>query len=212
MQAQIQTYASCTQQNFTEKLQLFRLALEHLGCDDPDILSWVTDITWPESEDDSFGDVYAAPVILTPPDAKSLTSVGIEISLYTTLAVHSLEEIPSWISFNLLLESEELRPDTTEPYTRAEGRSIWYILLELAENFTEVGAYFTEDWQDNQAWRALIEGSADPWIFELGIFPRALAPHFQEVPAGFQGTVTPGGFGFAQSNRWQMLPWEDEDD
>jgi hypothetical protein len=208
MHAQIQTYASCTQQTFVETLQRFRLALEQLDCTDPAVLSWVTGITWPENDEDSFGDVYAAPVTLTPHGATSLKTAGIEISLYTTLAVHSLKDLPAWVGFNLLLDTEDLRTENTEPYTSAEGQSIWRILLVLAHHFTEVGAYFTEDWQDNQAWRAIIEGSADPWIFELGIFPRSLAAHFQEIPAGFKGTVTPDGFGFAQSNRWQQLPWE----
>jgi hypothetical protein len=207
-QAQIQAYASCTQESYSDVLQRFRLALEHLGCKEQAVLDWVTEITWPESDDDSFGDIYAAPVILNPSGAESLTSAGIEVSLYTQPAIPSLEELPSWVGFNILLEMQDLHNNTTDPYVVAEGYSIWCILQELAKQFPEVGAYFTAEWQDNQAWRAIVEGSGDPWVFELGIFPRSLAIHFEHIPAGFKGTLTESGFGFAQENRWQQLPWE----
>jgi hypothetical protein len=207
-QAQIQTYASCTQESYSAVLQRFRLALEHLGCQDQAVLNWVMDITWPENDNGNFGDIYAAPVTLNPPGAKSQTSAGIEVSLYTQPAIPSLEELPAWVGFNILLEMQNLHTNTTDPYTAAEGHSIWQILQKLAKQFPEVGAYFTAEWQDNQAWRALVEHSGDPWVFELGVFPRSLAIHFEHIPAGFKGTLTDSGFGFAQENRWQQLPWE----
>ena len=208
MHAQIQTYATCTSETLAERIQSFGEALDELGCRDPKVLSWVDAVSWPEDEDDSFGDVYAAPITLTPADADPLTIAGIEISIYTTSAAHSLEDIPPWLGINLLLDDGDLRQSKIEPYAAGRGQSIWKTLRVLARHFPEIGAYFTEDWQDNQVWRAILEGSARPWIFEAGIFPRALADRFQEVPHGFQGTVTEEGFGFAQTNRWQKLPWE----
>jgi hypothetical protein len=80
-------------------------------------------------------------------------------------------------------------------------------MSELAATFREVGIYFTDEWQDNRSWRAVVEDAGDPWLFDLAIFPRELAEHFKMVPAGFQGTVVERGFGFAQSNRWETLPW-----
>ena len=65
-QAQIQTYTTYTQATFPELLQRFRAALVRLGCEDQQVLAWVVSITLPESEDDSFGDVYALPVTLSP--------------------------------------------------------------------------------------------------------------------------------------------------
>jgi hypothetical protein len=77
----------------------------------------------------------------------------------------------------------------------------------LASTFKEMGAYLTDQWQENLTWRALVENSGDPWLFELGIFPRSLSEHFKMVPAGFEGTLVDNSFGFAPSNRWVTLPW-----
>ncbi|GHO86564.1 hypothetical protein [Dictyobacter formicarum] len=207
-QAQIQTFASCTQATFPAVLQRFQHALRLLGSNDQQVLSWITDITWPRNDNDAFGDIYAAPLRLAPPAAPTIECAGIEVSLYTQPAIPSLEELPSWIGFNLLIESEQLQEDIPAPYTREAGESIWSILQILARDFTEVGAYFTNEWQENQVWRAIVETAGDPWVFDLGIFPRKLATHFEMVPAGFKGTLTDAGFGFAQLNRWQQLPWE----
>ncbi|GCE19161.1 hypothetical protein [Dictyobacter kobayashii] len=207
-QAQIQTFASCTQATFPAVLKRYQHTLKLLGCEDQQVLSWITDIAWPTTDDDAFGDIYAAPVLLAPQDTPTIECSGIEISLYTQPAIPSLEELPSWIGFNLLIESEQLQEDIPAPYSREAGESIWRILQVLAQNFTEVGAYFTNEWQENQVWRTIAEKAGDPWVFDLGIFPRKLAAHFEMVPAGFKGTVTDAGFGFAQLNRWQQLPWD----
>lgn len=212
-QAQIQTYASCSQETFPAVLQRYRQVLQLVGCDDHNVLDWFSAISWPTHDDDPFGDIYAAPVLLSPPGAPALECSGIEISLYTQPAIPSLEELPSWIGFNLLIETEQLQEgDRIEPYSIEAGQSIWAILKGLAREFTEVGTYFTDEWQENQAWRVIVEEAGDPWIFYLGIFPRTLAEHFERIPAGYRGTLVNAGFGFAQLNRWQKLPWETEDD
>jgi hypothetical protein len=208
LQTQIQTYASCTQATFPEVLQRYRTALTNLGCHDEQVLDWVTEIHWPKNDDDGYGDVYAAPVVLSTPHAEPLMCEGIEISLYTQPAIPSLEKLPSWVGFNLLIDTDLLHPHATDPYTVTAGVSIWNILRELVREFPEVGAYLTDEWQDNQTWRVISEGTGDPWIFEIGIFPRKLSQHFEIVPSSFKGTVVDGNFGFAQSNRWQQFPWE----
>ncbi len=207
--AQIQTYASCTPDTFPQVLQRYRDALIELGCVDENVLNWLEDMRWPQSEEDGLGDIYAAPVVLSPSGEKTITSAGIEVSLYVDLAVLSMEDLPVWIGFNILLETAHLHDSLELPYRVADGRSIWHILLKLYSAFPEVGVYFTDEWQENQVWRVIVEHQGDPWIFELGVFPRALAAQFAEVPEGFQGTVIDEGFGFAQTNRWERLPWQD---
>jgi hypothetical protein len=208
-QAQIQTYASCTQTTYSSVIERFHHALIRLGCTDQQVLDWVTDIHWPASDDDNFGDIYAAPVTLAPAGVEPLTSEGIEISLYTQPAIPSLEDLPSWVSFNFLIDTDQLHSNPTDPYTTAAGHTIWSILRILVQDFSEVGAYFTDEWQENQSWRVIVEGHGDPWIFEIGIFPRALSPHFEVIPSSFKGTLVDGNFGFAQANRWQSFPWEE---
>jgi hypothetical protein len=208
--AQIQTYASCTSATFPELLQRYRKVLIQSGCRDQQVLNWLEDIRWPQSEEDGLGDIYAAPVVLSPSGEKAISSAGIEVSLYVDLGVISMEDLPAWVGFNILLETVHLHDSPELPYRVADGRSIWQILLNLYATFPEVGAYFTDEWQENQAWRVIIEHQGDPWVFELGVFPRALATQFAEVPAGFQGTVIDEGFGFAQTNRWERLPWQDK--
>ncbi|GAC1642427.1 MAG: hypothetical protein NVS4B9_34640 [Ktedonobacteraceae bacterium] len=208
-QAQIQTYTTYTQATLPELLQRFREALIRLGCEDQQALDWVLSIAPPNSEDDSFGDVYASPVTLAPPGVQQLACEDIEITLYTEPAVPSLEELPSWVGFTLLVDAQELQETPTSPYNVEAGRTIWHVLLELAHTFPELGAYFADEWQENQVWRTIVEKAGDPWVFEMGIFPRRLAPYFEAVPGGYQGTVINGSFGFAQANRWQQLPWVD---
>jgi hypothetical protein len=207
-QVQIQTYASCSQETFPEALQRYRQALIRMGCTDQQVLAWITTITWPLADDDNFGDIYAAPVMIVPAGTAGLECSGIEISLYTQPAIPSLEDLPSWIGFNLLIDTDQLSTDATTLFSPAAGYTIWNILQEFARTFTEVGAYFTDEWQENQAWRVIAEAVGDPWVFDLGIFPRKLAARFETIPTGFKGTVVDAGFGFAQTNRWQELPWE----
>ena len=208
-QTQIQTYASCTQDTFADLMQRFRHALMGLGCTDQQVFDWLENIHWPESDNDSFGDIYAAPVTLSPPEAENLTCEGIEISLYTQPAIPSLEDLPAWVSFNFLIDTDRLHTITTDPYTTTAGKAVWSMLRVLIKEFPEVGTYFTDEWQENQSWRVIVEGHGDPWIFELGIFPRTLSQHFEFIPSGFKGTLVDGNFGFAQINRWQGLPWEE---
>lgn len=206
-QAQIQTYTTYTQATFPELLQRFRAALVRLGCKDQQVLDWVVSISLPESEDDAFGDVYALPITLTPTGTQNIVCEDIEITLYTEVAVPSVEELPSWVGFTLPIDTAELQAAPASPYNTEAGRAIWHILLELAHSFPELGAYFTDEWQENQVWRTLVEKAGNPWVFEMGIFPRSLAQYFATVPDGYQGTVIDGSFGFALSNRWQQLPW-----
>jgi hypothetical protein len=206
--AQAQTYASCTQDTFTDALMRYHNALTQLGCTDTRTLDWLTSITWPTSDDDSFGGIYAAPVTLAPVSNKHITSSGIEVSLYTQPAIPTIDEPPSWVGFNLLFDTQQLKQEIIAPYSAEIGFTIWHILRILASTFKELGAYLTDQWQENLTWRSLVENTGDPWSFELGIFPRSLSEHFKMVPAGFEGTLVDGCFGFAQSNRWVTLPWK----
>ena len=207
-EAQIQTYASCIQDTFTDTIMRYRDALILLGCTDTQVLDWLTSITWPTSDDDNFGDIYAAPVTLAPTGNEQITCTGIEVSLYAELAMPTIEEPPSWVSFNLLFDTEQLKQEIIAPYSAEIGFTLWHILRTLASTFTELGAYLTDQWQENLTWRSLVENTGNPWVFELGIFPRSLSEHFKMVPAGFEGTLVDGSFGFAQSNRWVTLPWK----
>ena len=210
--AQVQTYATCNERTYAMVASHYRLVLEQLGCTDTQVLQWLDALQWPSAEDDGLGDIYAAPFTLVPiqgeANTKSISCAGLEVSLYTDAAIPSIGALPTWVGFNLLFETETLRTDATTPYSVEAGTLIWQIVQTQAGAFRELGAYFTDEWQENQVWRAITAHIGDPWAFDLAIFPRSQAEYFSEVPAGFKGTVTPQGFGFAQVNRWQKLPWE----
>ena len=205
--AQVQTYATCDEHTFTNVVHRYKTALARIGCRDQRIMTWLTQISWPVSDDDSFGDIYASSFVLSPGSPTEIVCAGMDVSLYLNSAVISLEEQPAWVAFNLLFDAATLKEHTISIYRAGLGRSLWHIMSELAAMFNEVGVYFTNEWQENRSWRAVVEGMGDPWLFDLAIFPRALAKHFEMVPPGFQGTVVESGFGFAQSNRWETLPW-----
>ena len=209
---QIQTYATCSERTYTIVASHYKLVLEQLGCTDIRVLNWLDDVSWPTSADDALGDIYAAPFTLAPLKEKesdaTIECVGIEISLFVDAAVPTTEELPAWVGFSLLLDESTLHETTTAPYSVEAGLLLWTILQKQAGAFRELGAYLTDSWQENQPWRALVANIGTPWDFDLGIFPRSKAEYFAEVPAGYKGTVTAQGFAFAQSNRWQQLPWE----
>lgn len=208
--AQIQTYATCNQRTYSIVASHYKLVLEQLGCSDMQVLNWLDTVRWPSSADDGLGDIYAAPFTLAPVEGSNQTieAAGLEISLYIDAAIPSTEELPSWVGFNLLFDVDTLRESASSPYSVNVGPLLWHIVQKQAGAFRELGAYFTNEWQENQPWRSLAAQLGNPWDFDLAIFPRAKAEYFAEVPAGFKGTVTPQGFGFAQTNRWQQLPWE----
>ena len=164
-------------------------------------------LTWPQTDDDSFGDIYASPFMLFPDSPKVLQCEGMDVTLYTITAVQRLEELSPWIGLNLLFDSNTLRSSPGTIYKPGVGTTLWRIMGELIASFPEIGVYLTDEWQENRTWRAIIEEHGEPWSFDLGIFPREVADHFTKVPAGFKGTVVPQGFAFAQANRWQTLPW-----
>jgi hypothetical protein len=208
--AQIQTYATYTARNLQTLLQLYRTVLEQLGCTDAQVIAWLSQVEWPASEEEGFGDIYASPFSLHPvDDGEPIECAGLSVSFYTQSGAPSLEDPPLWIAFNLLFDVAKIRRRAAPVYRSGVGGAIWHIMRELAESFREVGIYFTDEWQENQSWRAIAENVGDPWVFDLAIFPRELAERFKEVPPGFQGTVIEGGFGFAQENRWPDLPWDE---
>jgi hypothetical protein len=209
---QVQAYVTCKQESFTSVLQRLRTALEDLGCIDQQLLTWITQIKWPASENDNFGDVYASPITLAPKNTQPVVCESVDVSLYLRAAVPSIEELPSWVGLNLVFDATLLRASDTGPFYAEVGQTLWQILRILAQAFPELGAYFTNEWQENLSWRVLAEQVGDPWTFELAIFPRKLAKYFKDVPAGFQGTVVEDGFGFVQANRWQTLPWTASED
>ena len=208
---QIQTYATCGRRTLRDVLRRYQEVLTRLGCEDAQVLDWFSHISWPVSDDDPFGDIYAAPVTLVPAHNERIDCAGIEVSLYPQPALPSVEELPSWLGFSLLFDVAELKANIVEPYEPEVGYVLWHILCELAMEFSEAGTYFTDEWQENRSWRAVVENVGDPWAFDLGLFPRRLASHFVTVPAGYKGTVLDGAFGFAQANRWQVLPWTQDE-
>ncbi len=209
--AHIQTYATCSERTYTIVAAHYKLVLEQLGCTDVHVLDWLDAVHWPTSADDGLGDVYAAPFTLTPLQEKdshaTIECAGIEISLFVDVAVPSTEDQPSWVGFSLLFDQSVLHESASSPYSVQTGSLLWAILQKQAGAFRELGAYLTDSWQENSPWRALVANIGTPWDFDLGIFPRSQAEHFAEVPAGYKGTVIAQGFAFAQSNRWQQLPW-----
>jgi len=204
---QLQTYATYDEDDFHEQLQSFREVLERLGCKDEQLITWLTQVALPESEEENFEGIYASPFVLTPAGAQPIECAGMAIALYTQLGAPSLEDPPSWVGFDLLFDVETVREPEKKLYKASVSGTIWRIASVLAETFREVGVYLTDEWQENLSWRVIVEGVGDPWLFDLALFPRELAARFEEVPAGFQGTAIEGAFGFAQANRWQTLPW-----
>ncbi len=207
---QIQTYATCSQKTLREVLQRYRNSIANMGCNDPQALTWISQVEWPADNDDSFGDIYAAPFQLTLDQKQSIDCIGMSISFYTQVAIPSIEALPTWIGFNLIFDAQSLRKEHTSAYTTEAGVIIWHIMSELARSFREIGVYFTDSWQENLSWRVLAEDVGDPWSFDLAIFPRTQAKHFAVVPSGFQGTMVENDFCFAQENRWITLPWKNE--
>jgi hypothetical protein len=207
---QIQTYMTCNPRTYISVIRKYRDTLERLGCVDQQVLAWLDQIRWPISEDDAFGDIYASSFELAPDKAETIICAGMDVSLYVRSAALRTGEQPSWVGFNLLFESETLLGEDGVTYRSDSGRIVWQIMSELASDFLELGVYLTDEWQENRAWRTLVEGVGDPWVFDLAIFPRSLSDHFEEVPTGFQGTVIERGFGFALANRWSTLPWAQE--
>lgn len=202
---QIQTYATCDQWTFESVLARYRDVLERLGCCDQQLFTWLSQITWPTSEEDSFGDIYASPFTLSSDG--TVSCAGMAVSLYTEPGAPTLEIRPAWLGCNLLFEADSLRMAHSSLYKPETGVTLWHIMCELESSYREVGVYLTDEWQENLAWRALAEETGSLWAFDLAIFPREQAEHFAVVPAGFQGTMVGRDFGFAQENRWTVLPW-----
>jgi hypothetical protein len=206
---QIQTYATCDKLTFEDVLGRYQDVLERLGCGDQQLFAWLAQVAWPSSDEDGFGDIYASPFTLTA-GGGTLECTGMAVSLYTEQGAPTLEIRPAWLGFNLLFDADSLRVEHSSLYRPEIGATLWHIMCELESSFREIGAYLTDEWQENLAWRALAEETGSPWLFDLAIFPREQAEPFAVVPAGFQGTMVGRDFGFAQENRWTVLPWQAE--
>lgn len=208
---QIQTYARGNRETFPEILRRYQAVLRKIGCSDDRVSRWLNELRWPILDEDSFGDIFASPFILFPDSPKALTCAGMDVTLYMVTPVQSIEDLPPWIGFNLLFDTTTLRINSGTVYKPGLGGILWQIMRELVASFHEIGVYLTDEWQENRSWRAIVEDQGEPWSFDLGIFPKELADSFAKVPAGFQGTVVPQGFAFAQVNRWKTLPWVEGD-
>jgi hypothetical protein len=204
---QIQTYAKCNEDNFTTLLRRYRDVLRQLGCEDRGVLTWLSALSWPTTEDDMFGDICASPFTLSLDNMDDIACAGLHILVFSYSAVPSIEELPAWIGLNLLFDSETLKNDKTDRYHPGVGAILWQIMLELIATFSEMGVYLTDEWQENRTWRVLAEGEGNPWAFDLAIFPRRLSHDFEPTPPEFEGTVLEQTFGFALEKRWETLPW-----
>jgi hypothetical protein len=209
---QIQTYAKCNEDTFTTLLRRYRDVLRQLGCEDHHVLTWLSTLPWPTTEDDMFGDIYASPFTLSPDNIDDIACAGLHVSVFSYSAVPSIEEMPTWIGLNLLFDAETLKNGKTDRYHPGVGATLWQIMLELIEAFPEMGVYLTDEWQENRSWRVLTEGEGNPWAFDLAIFPRRLSHDFEPSPPEFEGTVLEQAFGFALEKRWETLPWVEAED
>ena len=209
---QIQTYAKCNENNFSIIVQRYRKVLQQLGCTDQRLLEWLFTLSWPVSDDDMFGDIYASPFILSPNNIDDIACAGVHVSLYSYSAIPSIEEQPTWVGLNLLFDDDTLKSRKTGVYRPGVGGIVWHIMRELISSFSEMGVYLTDEWQENRSWRVLTEGEGNPWAFDLAIFPRKLANDFDPTPPQFEGTVLDSAFGFAREKRWQILPWIEAED
>lgn len=205
--AQIQTYVTCDQDSFIEIIERYRTTLQQLGCTDEKVITWLSEIQWPDIQNEEFGDIYASSFTLAPGNDGTITCAGLDIAVYGQPGVPTLEEPPTWLGLNLLFDQRNLCEQHSSIYRSGVGGSIWQIMRTIAGTMKGLGVYFTDEWQENQSWRVLAERVGDPWVFDLAIFPRSLADQFAEVPAGFQGTIVDNNFAFAQENRWRTLPW-----
>jgi hypothetical protein len=209
---QIQTYAKCNENNFSSIVQRYRNVLQLLGCTDQRLFEWLSTLSWPLSDDDMFGDIYASPFILSPDNIDDIACAGVHVSLYSYSAVPRIEEQPIWVGLNLLFDDDTLKSRKTGVYRPGVGGIVWHIMRELNSSFSEMGVYLTDEWQENRSWRVLTEGEGNPWAFDLAIFPRKLANDFDPTPPQFEGTVLDSAFGFAREKRWQIPPWVEAED
>src|SRR5690242_19379477 len=99
---QIQTYVRGTRETFAEILHHHQIVLKKLGNNDDRVSTWLGELTWPTSDEGSFGDIYASPFTLFPAGSPGLTCAGMDVTLYTVTPVQSLEDPLPWIGFNLL--------------------------------------------------------------------------------------------------------------
>lgn len=113
-----------------------------------------------------------------------------------------------WVEFSLAMDTESLCDPETGRYRDRYFQPLLDLMLGLFEISGESGVYFTNEWDDGEAWLGVIDGDAErAWQFDIGVIPRSLLTTYQELAPGFAVYPHNKALVLVNLDTWEALEW-----
>lgn len=186
-------------------VQRYRHALAHLGLLTAELSSWLAGVDW-EPDEDHFG--FAA-----PPVALKRASLTLQVSPFILYDPAEVLEDVGWYQLGLLFVTEALVDPTMYPGLEirpAPAGVIWQALLDFAQAFPTEVIYFLDEPMDLLLSRVLERQEGNRWLFDLALIPSSFLPSFGPIPSRYSQHEIAEGLAVAESEMWQVLPWQTE--
>jgi len=207
---QVETIVQCNQQTFQLALEQLAKFLSQLGYEHTELIPWFSQITWPSSDEERDAHILLLPKMIVLSRLKPLPCAGLEILIQR--GTNPISSDDGWLKLSILFDAEIVKDISTGIYKPEVGKTLWYLLQQLAGVFRDGGIYFTDEWQEGRVlWTvAGMRQEVNLWAFDLALVPKTLTSRFGVTPKVFQRIALDDWVGFARSDRWARLPWDGE--
>lgn len=204
---QIETIVQCNQQTFPLALDQLSQFFSRLGYEHSELVSWISQITWPSADEERSVDILNLPKMIALNRLKPLPCAGLEVLIER--GTNPIASDDGWLKPSILFDAAAIRDTSTGIYKPEVGNTLWSLFPQLAGMFRDGGIYLTDEWQEGRVLWAIagIRQEVNPWAFDLALIPKALTHRFGLTPKIFQQTALNNWVGFARGDRWTRLPW-----
>jgi len=179
----LQTYMKIREENLKPTLDKISAVLKRIELWNEEIENILEVFQW-EVEDNGF--IYSSGSKLGYYQTKyGKVLVRPLIMIYTKAIDKSFEE--HWITFQLLIKTQDLRDNKTEEYSNTAFVAIELLANEIYKDFTETGVYFTDEAQDGVDFDGLrLSDSSKLWNFDYAIIPKKLFHQYSKRPNDYK--------------------------
>ncbi len=197
----IQTYEQIIGRDFSPALAKFERVLKNIGAWDSATEKAFGEFNW---DQDSNGFVYSSLMGL---NRRTTKYSGVPIRPLVMIMTPQIDSTfnHNWISFDLLIETEELiDSNSAGAYKDYTFGLVESLAAEMAYEFTDTGIYFTNEAQDGEAFDGLrTKNHLKLWEFDYALIPIKLSDTYMQIPKAFSSQEHSASIELWDNTRWR---------
>jgi len=208
----IEAYADLGKHSLDDVKNNIARILTEMGCEQKILTEWLNTIQkWEYAED---GIVYSGSngPLINFPFLGGVFQVRFVVLGWTPQVFPKLTN--DWLAFELLFETDKI-DDTLDlkliRYKQEAQPVIWYLLKLFAQYFPDLGAFFTDEYQDGRVWHGIAEHVSETcWDFEAAIIQIPIQDRYKPVANGYFSQISNGQLHLARKSSWEIPPWQND--